>query len=655
MAALARNATVQAPGAAIPGRQAHASPDEMGRLLARCLSARGRGPVLARDDEPLAAPMTPAAVRSLADIDALEISQIEALATKTSMATTSIVTYRILHDVLHESWHMAKTELVGKGAKREAMMWALLRYRDWHHQEVLQEVRGQLNTPEEPDRLKESKSEGSKTLTSDIDVNLKGTHTEYAVPLFNATFKTPGSAALRGQNYKNEPGVVYDVNVYGVDFMHKYGTVVGPDGHQVTLKEGARKGQEHGGISDADLLEIDRRNQLATALFKARLFMDAAQWSKYKTIILEGLPPGILLEQTEAFATAETRFAGYLDEMFGKIDSRLGAKVDQSKSGHRQLEQAAALAVPGTDHDDHHAVASARENVLMVAANRLYEEKLATIHAERQKLKAALAEYEYNDMLGADPGLGARIDKSLLRLRALIADAAMYANEASMTDATVSHVVLGLQAGKEIEQQKAEGLNAMHENLADVMKECGRYGPELGPAAFKSGKYMMRMADAAKNLGFGYIWGVQVLYKLGHRISEEIKKPSGPPSDSGPVSDQNTLSAEAVTAITNTTTLPQLLGLVMQTAAEVSHEYAQERAAVGPQTQSVYGHRTGAKNTVNTNVLNMDMVHPKDRGDPDFTPVSDLQKSTEEGTLGEFRFLLTDAEMQELQNQWVVA
>ena len=167
----------------------------------------------------------------------------------------------------------------------------------------------------------------------------------------------------------------------------------------------------------------------------------------------------------------------------------------------------------------------------------------------------------------------------------------MYANEASMTDATVHHVVVGLQGGKEIDQQKVEGINAVHENLADVFKEAGRYGPALGPAALKAGKYMMRMADAAKNLGFGYIWGVQVLYTLGHAISEDIKKRA----DSGDI-DAAGESAAAVTRISGRTDLPGLLALAMETAAEVGREYAQERAAHTrhgeADTQTAYGHRT---------------------------------------------------------------
>jgi hypothetical protein len=586
-------------------------------------------------------------------IDALAPADIEAI------DPTSLVPYRILHDVLHQSWHNAKEQLLSPGRttpKRKAMMQVLVDYREWHHKQILEEVRGELATrTADAEALKASGGAGSVTLSSDIDVNLKGNHTELAVPLFNERFRA--SSRLPAHVWDLEPGVVYDVNVYAVDFMHSIRPVVGPGDHQVTVKEGARKDHMAGGISDPAMIDADRHNQLVTALFKTRLFMDAAQWAQYRRLVCRGIPAAALALQNEAFEVAEIRYAGYLDEMFGRIGTRLGGLVDQRKSGVDQLKDAAALKLPGADGVDHHAVEAARENVLMEAANRIYEQKLATIHAERQVLKETLAEYakyDYRDMLGADPQLavtaatevprlGARIDRALLRLRALIAEAAMYANEASMTDATVSHVVLGLQMGREIDQQKVEGINAVHENLGDVMKEAGRY-PTFGQAAFKSGKYMMRMADAGKNLGFGYIWGVQVLYDLGRKISVDIKQRA----DAG-TADADAESEAAARAVPGVTTLRHLLDLAMETAAEISREYWQEDSAHARTggTRGAYGHRTAATGVANTNVLNQDMLHPYDRDERGMTA-----SSMNADTKGDFAFILTEAELTALKAKW---
>jgi hypothetical protein len=620
-----------------------AAPDALGRILARTVTEKAAGP---GPTGPKPAP-TVATLATVEEIDALALEDIKAIDPK------SLVPYRILHDVLHQSWHVAKELLLDphapNRANRRAMMQVLVDYRAWHHQAIIQEVRQELDTRFGEGALKKSGSAGSTTLTSDIDVNLKGAQTELAVALFNARFRR--STSLPGQPWDYEPGVVYDVNVYAVDFMHTFGGVATADDHVATVKEGVRAGHTHGGIGDARLAELDRREQLVTALFKARLFMTAEQWAEYKALSLRGIPSAAVEAQAEAFWVAEVRFAGYLDEMFGRIDVRLGARVDQHASGVEQLKQAAALQAPAAgDHD--HVAEGRQENILMTAANRIYEDKLAVIRERRTELKALLAQYEHRDALGADPLLDAKIDRALLALRKLVAEASMYANEASMTDATVHHVVVGLQGGRQIDQQKVEGINAVQENMADVFKEAGRYGPALGPAALKAGKYMMRMADAAKNLGFGYIWGVQVLYTLGHAISEDIKKRA----DSGDI-DAAGESAAAVTRITGRTDLPGLLALAMQTAAEVGREYAQERAAHTAHdeadTQTAYGHRTAATGASNAHLLNQGMVHPADRAA--HGTVSEMEQAESSGEIGDFAFLLSESELAALRQKWASA
>jgi hypothetical protein len=223
----------------------------------------------------------------------------------------------------------------------------------------------------------------------------------------------------------------------------------------------------------------------------------------------------------------------------------------------------------------------------------------------------------------------------------------MYANEASMTDATIHHGVVGIQGGGEIDQQKSEGINAVHEHLADVMKEAGRYGPELGAGAYKAGKYLMRLGDAGKNLGFGYIHGVQVLYDLGRKLSEDIKVRA----DAGGV-DTAAESAKAVRDLTGRASLDDLLAMAMETAAEINQEYSQERlahtGAGEADTETAFGHRTAPKKTANTNVLNQDMTHPADRGDDNPKKKGDLTKEN----AGDFAFRLTEAELAALKEKW---
>ena len=94
---------------------------------------------------------------------------------------------------------------------RELLMAKLREFRQWHHDLILR--RTQADPAIGRAGLTEWKAAGSTTLTSDFDVNLKGNKTELAVAVFNRLFKADG--------WEHEAGVVYDVNVYAVDFMHK--------------------------------------------------------------------------------------------------------------------------------------------------------------------------------------------------------------------------------------------------------------------------------------------------------------------------------------------------------------------------------------------------------------------------------------------------
>ena len=549
----------------------------------------------------------------------------------------SLLPHRILTAVLHESWHVAKEVLLNapegsNRANRRAVMAKLWEYRQWHHQEILAEVMAELNARKrDPAALKPSKGAGSATLSSDIDVNLKGNDTELAVPLFNERFKN--SQRLSGHTFTKEPGVVYDVNVYAIDFMHNFSpNVDAGSGRRTTQKEGGREGRASGGIGDGGLQQQDRFEQLVTSLFKARLFMDASEWSHYLALTIRGLPEDHAQEHRDAFALAASRFEGYIAEMTARMEVGLGVIVDRAASGIAQLGAAAQARVPGGAGANHHAIDAARENVTMTAANRIYEDKLAAIHRARAQLTRMI-----DQLARATPdqkdAIELEIDLELLDLRRTVSAAAVYANEASMTDATIHHGVVGIQGGQEIDQQKSEGVNAVNEHLADVFKEARRYGPGLGAGAYKAGKYLLRLGDAGKNLGFGYISGVQTLYDLGWELSEVIK----PQADRGGV-DTARASEEAVIATAGITTLDNLLELAMTTAAAIVQEYSQERQAhelVGEDSATSFGHRTGRAKTKNRNVVNQDMVHPIDRASGP-----------------ESEFLLTEDALAALQAKW---
>ena len=143
------------------------------------------------------------------------------------------------------------------------------------------------------------------------------------------------------------------------------------------------------------------------------------------------------------------------------------------------------------------------ENVKMAASNRIYEEKLGQMGALRTKVQTQIAlRQSWIDSGKREDAeaLDAAIDGNLAILRDLISECSMFANEAYLTDGGINHVVVGLQSKVEITQTKTESMDAFNENVADSLKEIARHAGSVGEAAYKAGKYLWRMADAAKNL-----------------------------------------------------------------------------------------------------------------------------------------------------------
>ena len=123
-----------------------------------------------------------------------------------------------------------------EGISKDGGMRALLEYRSWITERILEIVKTQTLIYVRNARYEEAKkafeldnaqieayiknttplfweAPGSTTPTSDIDVSLKGDGTEYAVQMFNMIF--------RSLHNDVESGIVFDVNVYGPGFVPK--------------------------------------------------------------------------------------------------------------------------------------------------------------------------------------------------------------------------------------------------------------------------------------------------------------------------------------------------------------------------------------------------------------------------------------------------
>jgi hypothetical protein len=516
---------------------------------------------------------------SKADLDAITVEQVA------QVNPLGTAPRNILKNALHESWHEAKHVLLAGGdnvAARQMLMAKLWEFRQWHHQQILQRTQSDPRIGAEG--LEEWKAAGSTTMTSDIDVNLKGKQTEKAVAVFNELFKKDG--------WTKESGVVYDVNVYALDFMHKStfkgleedagGTVApmggdgaAPDKTRVSGKEGSRTGSAGGGLgkqnpmfndkaSSERMIRADATLQHVWSLVKMRLYMTGNEWQEYASSAK--VPASTLHE-------VDLRYDSYMKQLSDKMldGKELSVEVDRQKqTGFKALDQIAQT--KGGD----------AEEVKMAASNRLYEQKLVEMATLRDRVQGQIARRQ--GMIDAKnredaEGLDAAIDGNLAILRDLISECAMFSNEAYVTDGAVNHVVVGLQSKVGIAQTKSESMDAFNENVGDSLKEIARHNGTIGEAAYKSGKYLWRMADAARNLGVKDD-KIEALHRAGDTIANKIK---------GGEDSQSELEAKAAKVITEQlaiSTPDALMALVRSLAANVGKaqagnlaEHGQERAA----------------------------------------------------------------------------
>jgi hypothetical protein len=436
----------------------------------------------------------------------------------------SDVPKNILTDAFHATWSHAKHELIGEGPGPEAVMKKLWEYRQWHHNAVLEDVQHDMAHVDNGKGLEKWAAAGSTSLTSDIDINLKGTATEAAVAAFNSKFK---------RDFPYESGVVYDVNVYALDFMqgNTFGGLFEGEGasrKQITGKEGKREGRNQGGFSDSlqgkALQRSDAADQETWALTKMRLYMTEAEWAAFKkSTDPEGKDAGKHLE-------VERKFRAYCDEILAGMGADVSEPLEAADrlSGMDQLKARASAVAQKKMPDAESGGAS--ENALMSAQNRAYEKKLPVIKALRDKLAKNVGKYnaavqgqrmELAEILEMD------IDADLATLRRLLAEGNLFANEAYVTDGGVNHTVIGMQAGLPVAVTNTESLNAITENVADILKELKRHDASVGEAMYKGGKYFFRLGDAALNLGAQSVEYVTEFYDLGYKLANEVKGGEG--------------------------------------------------------------------------------------------------------------------------------
>ena len=425
---------------------------------------------------------------TLADVAAMDKAAIERFPTGQGSGTPNPEAMRakvMLKLAFGSNWFFAKDVLIynrwpetipehlplrrpENGALREQLMWRLIGLRTWEYNDILSDLRARYEGDEALSHGKKAAqvldwgSAGSDTPTSDVDLNLKGQCNMQAVADFNAEF------VRRGWPY--EAGTVYDVNVYCKDNMWDF-AVGRESGVMTTTSEPNAPASLPQDKDDSAQQEVAAMIKLIRFLSHSHDLPDDA-WNAYKAK---------LASNRQMMTTVALAESGY---------RKWYAALTLEK--HRISKSADAVVdatLMATDH-----VHKLEAAIDMRASNRLYEAKIKELIAARQQLaEAATAGVAAEGLLGL-----AR------RVRQIVLEAAMFANEAMITAGASQFVVFGTQLGLKknasgISLTEGQLFHAFTEQLADTIKEFGHFD-NLADGLLKGGKYLMRMTLAADQL-----------------------------------------------------------------------------------------------------------------------------------------------------------
>ncbi|KQW53453.1 hypothetical protein ASC77_03995 [Nocardioides sp. Root1257] len=334
-------------------------------------------------------------------------------------------------------------------------------------------------------------SVGADTVTSDVDVSTGGANSELGVRAYNEAFR-------EFMDLTFDPGTVFDLNVYAMDFIH--GKTDAADQKSFTVKsENPEKPEAE------DAAARDREQDIWALVHVARYMPDDGDWDDYVVQTISGISDAKQqAEQKARLDAARKRAKGFEERLVGMM---VHLEEDLMLT-EKQLE--------GSSWDDEDNKAYLQGALRMRAANKLYEDKLLQV----KELRTQIAEMRTSitqGKQGADPE---RLKLLVSRLSGELSMAQLYANEVYGTGGATVHAVMGMQVKKKLSAERGhdveaiipvqEWYQAFTDNLGDVLKDFEHYGKGHGGheadhwyAAFKMGKYADRMVDALPHLAEG--------------------------------------------------------------------------------------------------------------------------------------------------------
>lgn len=337
-------------------------------------------------------------------------------------------------------------------------------------------------------------SVGADTVTSDVDVSTGGKNSELAVRAYNEAFRDALDVDF-------DPGTVFDLNVYSMDFVH--GSSTATVNGRLNLNVNAEHPDVQ--IDEQSANERDEEQEIWSLVHIARYMPDEAEWNQFALHSSAFLPKAQQKRQARMLTKARSRAQGFEDRLQSMM-----AHLEDHDEGLRDA----------LNHESSWGDADARHYGLdalrMRAANRLYEDKLLQV----KQLRARIAELKQKNNRTDEEN--EELQKAVKQLPAELSMAQLYGNEVYGSGGATVHAVYGMQTKRKLEKDReknpdglpvdvkltaAQWFEAFNDNLGDVLKDYqhfatkhGSHAPDYWYAAFKMGKYVNRLLDCLRSL-----------------------------------------------------------------------------------------------------------------------------------------------------------
>ena len=339
--------------------------------------------------------------------------------------------------------------------------------------------------------------DGSSSVTSDIDLSVKGAQSEAALEYFNTNFRTELGVAF-------EPGTVFDINLYSLDWMHGgTETIAGKAGDRTSTivpdKENNLQAVDLAGLEDRS------NTQEMWSYVKIMRNLSPVEISGYKTEVLKTFTQGTpkYIAMSKKLDDAKQNTVAFQNKVAMKVEEMSEQfNANMRKNSLRTAPSSFTHGVTSHDKEEHYKAEALKTS----ASNAIYQELVNEVKSIRIRIQIVK-----NGTKDAE-------NKSIQNLASLLAskisEALTYANEVYASEGGVLHTVYGKQKANKKKAEyaasvdkkdiktvntvlsKKQYIQSVNENVGDSIHSLNHNSHMPKYAVFRAGKYLDRLCEA---------------------------------------------------------------------------------------------------------------------------------------------------------------